>query len=73
MGKSKEALEALSESVNMIEEYINHSDDKVSSNENTKNQARAYNALAQLDAENDEWLKKAIACWSDFDGNKFEE
>jgi hypothetical protein len=57
----------------MIERYLQHSDDQVTSNENSKSQARAYNALAQLDGENEEWLKKANTCWSEYDGNKFEQ
>lgn len=34
----------------MIEKYLSHSDDEVTSNENSKNQAKAYNTLAILDS-----------------------
>jgi hypothetical protein len=41
----------------MIEKYLNHSDDVVASNENTKNQAKAFNTLAILDlSKSEEWL-----------------
>lgn len=48
----------------MIERYLQHSDDQVASNENSKNQAKAYNALVALDpSKADEWLKKANESW----------
>lgn len=57
IGETQKAVQALSESVEMIEKYLSHSDDQVASNENTKNQAKAYNTLAILDSNKTiEWL-----------------
>jgi tetratricopeptide (TPR) repeat protein len=73
VGNKEEALEALSESVDMIERYLEHSDDQVTSNENCKSQAKAYNALVNLDASKaDEWLRKANKAWEDYEGSRFE-
>ena len=48
----------------MIERYLEHSDDQVTSNENCRSQAKAYNALVDLDStQAEQWLSKANHMW----------
>lgn len=49
LNNRKEAYEALEESVRMIENVLQHSEDRVNNDINSKNQARAYALLADLD------------------------
>lgn len=57
----------------MIERYLEHSDDQVTSNENCRSQAKAYNALVDLDpSKAEQWLRKANDAWKDYEGNRFD-
>jgi hypothetical protein len=48
-----------------IEKFVEQSDDYVQNNGNSKNQAKAYCLLAEMNSEKkrEEWVKKASECW----------
>jgi hypothetical protein len=73
LNNRKEALEALLESVTTIEKFVQHSDDVVTSDINSKSQARAFCLLAELEPEKqEEWLDKCFESWDEYEGDKLE-
>jgi hypothetical protein len=63
----------LEESVSMIESVLEHSEDRVNSDINCKNQAKACALLAELEPEKEEeWVKKCFESWKDYEGDKFQ-
>lgn len=57
----------MTEAVDILDEFVNHSDDNVSTNDFSKKQAAAYNVLARIDSENrNKWIDKANESWKVF-------
>ncbi len=60
LGEKVKAKEILTESVDILDDFVSHSDDNVSTNDYCKKQATAYNALAKIDSEiKNKWIEKA--------------
>lgn len=49
MGNFDKAREILTESVNVLDDFVSHSDDNVSTDHFCLKQATAYNVLAEID------------------------
>lgn len=52
LGEHAKAKEILTEAVDILDDFVSHSDDNVSTNDYCKKQATAYNVLARIDPEN---------------------
>lgn len=57
----------MTETVDILDEFVSHSDDNVSTNDYSKKQAAAYNTLARIDPDNrNKWIDKANESWKVF-------
>ncbi len=53
--------------MDILDDFVSHSDDNVSTNSYCKKQATAYNVLASIDPENqNKWMEKATAIWETY-------
>lgn len=74
LGESIKAKDILIESVDILDHFVSNSDDNVSTNDFSKKQAAAYNALARIDPENkSKWIDKANDAWKVFADERFNE
>ena len=75
IGEFEQAKEILTESVEILDQFVSHSDDNVSSDQYCKKQAMSYNRLMVVDVVKNKkkWLKKANLMWEKYSQDKFVE